>query len=83
MYIYYHVNTVVNAPLFQISYFIPPKSLFCPNKQNVQQPDEPGTIVEFEHPTDPNKFHKIICFISQIGPKKPNTYKNLYLNTYP
>lgn len=52
------------------------------NKQNVEQSDEPGTIVEFEHPTNPNKFHKIICFISQIGPKKPDTYKNLYLNKY-
>ena len=50
--------------------------------KNKQPPDEPGTIIEFEHPTDPNKFHKVICFISQIAPKKPKTYKNLYLNTY-
>jgi O-acetyl-ADP-ribose deacetylase (regulator of RNase III) len=52
------------------------------NKQNLQHSDEPGTIIEFQHPTDSNKFHKVICFMSQIGPGKPNAYKKLYLNTY-
>jgi O-acetyl-ADP-ribose deacetylase (regulator of RNase III) len=52
------------------------------NKQNVQELDEPGTIIELEDPIDPNKFHKVICFMSQIGPRKPNTYKKLYLNIY-
>ena len=50
--------------------------------KNEQQSDQPGTIIEFEHPIYPNNFHKVLCFISQIGPKKPNTYKKLYLNTY-
>lgn len=49
-------------------------------RQN-KEPNKPGTIIEFQHPTDEN-LHNVICFIAQIGPKKPNSYTKKYLDIY-
>jgi O-acetyl-ADP-ribose deacetylase (regulator of RNase III) len=42
-------------------------------------PDKPGTIVKMTHPTEPKKYHRILCFMSQYypgPPRKPNdTYE--------
>lgn len=51
-------------------------------RYNSGEVNKPGTIIELNHPKNPDKFHKVLCFISQIGPKKPNVYKNLYLDIY-
>ena len=44
-------------------------------------PDEPGTIIELEHPTDPSKFHTVLCFMAQWCPGKPKAYQR-YSTTY-
>jgi len=49
---------------------------------NTQQLDKPGTVIEIEHPVNPEKYHKVLCFMAQISPGKPNTSKKLHLNSY-
>ena len=52
-----------------------------PKKHNnsTTHPDEPGTIIELEHP---NNHHKVLCFMGQWLPGKPRVYKNKYSTTY-
>ena len=44
-------------------------------------PDEPGTIIELQHPTDVNK-HTILCLMAQWSPGGRNAYKQYYSNKY-
>lgn len=59
-------------------YKIRPKKL----NNSTTHPDTPGTIIEFEHPSKPNKYHKILCFMAQWCPGKPNEYTKHYSTTY-
>jgi hypothetical protein len=52
------------------------------NKTTSGEMNTPGTIIKFEHPSEPDKFHKIICFMSQIGPKKPTARYSTQNDTY-
>lgn len=45
-------------------------------------PDNPGTIIQLEPPTNSSKFHTILCFLAQWGPSKPNVYQKFYSTTY-
>ena len=55
-----------------------------PKKSNnsTTDPDEPGTIIELEHPYEPNKFPIFLCFMGQWLPGKPYVFKKYYPNTY-
>lgn len=59
---------------------------YCNRRQksnnSTSEPDEPGTILELRHPTNPDNYPVFLCMMAQWCPGKPGAYKHYYSTTY-